>query len=334
MTNRKIILNLRKGIYSTHSNFNQMRNLRFALFVLLLGMASNLVCQNSYTAHVDQPDPLNIPSICVVTTVDTNNVVVWEKNNSIFTAYFGVYRESTRQTDQWDLLGVVNYGETSLFVDSTSNPANQSYNYKISGVDLCGNETGLSSSHKTMNLSVALGINSSFSLIWSEYKGFVVNSYDIYRGTNESDLQKIASTAAGNFSYNDYNPPMGDVYYQIEVVSPNNCDPTQLKSINSYNSSRSNMVNTMTTHVLTHKGLNSDLIVYPNPFINSITVEIPNFTNYSYYFTIYDFTGHEVYKRISNSAKIEFVRGDLLAGIYFIEVNGKELFYKKIIITD
>lgn len=311
-----------------------MKRINILLAVIFVSLTNNLLCQNSYNLSVQQPDPLLVPAICVVTTTDTNNVVVWEKSNSQFTGYFNIYRESNNQTEQWDLIGMVDYNSNSIFIDSTSNPASQSYNYKISAIDLCGNETELSTSHKTMNLSITLGINNSYSLIWSEYEGFMVNSYYIYRGTSENDLKKIASTAAGNFNYNDYNPPLGDVYYQIEVVSPNDCDPTQLKSLNTYNSSRSNLVNTKTTHLLTHQGLGSDLIVYPNPFMNSMTVEIPNFTNYSYYFTIYDFTGHEVYKQISNSEKVEFVRGNLPAGIYFIEVNGKELFYKKIVITD
>lgn len=311
-----------------------MRNLRSVIILVILGIASSVICQNNYSAHVDQPDPLTTPSICVVTTIDTNNVVVWEKNSSFFTDYFGVYRESTNQTDQWDLLGVVNYGETSTFIDSTSNPANQSYNYKISAIDLCGNETELSESHKTMNLSIALGINNSFSLIWSEYEGFVVNSYDIYRGTSETELQKIASTAAGNFNYNDYNPPLGDVYYQIEVTSPNVCDPTQLKSIATYSSSRSNIVTSKTTtSVKDHTG-SSGITIYPNPFKERLFVKVPWTGSGKYNFAVYDLAGKMIYEQRLTAHDFEFRRGDLKAGIYIVEIIGEKIYRDKIIISD
>lgn len=308
--------------------------LRSITIIFLFGITSNLICQNSYNVEVDQPDPLMIPSICVVSTVDTNNIVVWEKTNSLFTTYFGVYRESTSQTGQWDLLGQVDYSDNSIFIDSTSNPENQSYNYRISAIDLCGNETGLSVPHKTMNLSIALGINNSFSLIWSEYEGFVVNSYGIYRGTSEGGLIKIASTAGGNFNYNDNNPPSGDVYYQIEVISPNDCDPTQLKSVSSYSSSKSNIVSFKTTGLSEERKTDTGINVYPNPFSEKLYVKVPGAHIENYNITIFDITGKKVFQQKIISNPFEFIRGDLPNGLYIIEVEGDTIFRNKIVIAD
>jgi hypothetical protein len=314
-------------------------NLKFiivASILILVSLFLPVFSQNQYPVSMVQPDPVDVPSICLVTTsVNNKNVIVWEKNNSTFTGSYMVYRESTSQTAKWDLLGVVNYGDVSVFVDESSNPLNQAYNYRITAIDSCGNETDLSAPHKSMNLSIAQGINNSYSLIWSEYEGFTVTSYNIYRGGSSTDLEKIASTAAGNFNYNDNNAPEGEVFYQVEVISPNICDPSLQKSANTYSSSRSNIASNESISAISRKnGANLEYLLFPNPMKDRLQIKMPERNKVGYTISIVDLTGKKVFQETVSSGEFEFMRGDLPAGIYIIEIEGKECYRDKLIIND
>jgi len=310
--------------------------LRFAFsIVCMLGISTGSIAQNVYNAHIIQPDPIETPSICVVTTSAHNkNIIVWEKTNCSFTGFFGVYRESTSQSNQWDLLDIVAYSDYSVYIDQGSNPSNQAYNYRISSIDTCGNETVMSDSHKTMNLSIAQGINNSYSLIWSEYEGFTVSSYNIYRGKSEAGLEQIATAAAGNFNYNDNNPPAGTLYYQIEIKSPNICDPSKLKTVSTYSSSRSNIVSNETATSLIDQNDNPGFLIYPNPMNENLHVKFPVGNTTDYIFSVLDLTGKKVYEQSVNSGNFEFIRGDLQKGLYIIEIQGTDIYRKKLIIND
>ena len=72
----------------------------------------------------------------------------------------------------------------------------------------------------------------------------------------------LLTTVASNLtSYTDATAPSGFVYYQIEIVSPNTCNPTKQL----YNSSRSN-VSTNDPNYAAMNELDADAFtLYPNP---------------------------------------------------------------------
>ena len=116
------------------------------------------------------------PSICVV-SVDENdfNIVVWGKIQNAAIESFNVYRESSLQTDQYDLIGSVSNTETSVFIDSTSDASVQSNKYKIAATDICSNVTEMSAEHKTMHLTINKGFGNTWNLIWESYEGLAVS---------------------------------------------------------------------------------------------------------------------------------------------------------------
>jgi len=83
---------------------------------------------------------------------------------------------------------------------------------------------------------------------------------------------QLIGTVSGNFSsYTDLNALPGFVYYMVEVINPNNCNPEGLKSGNF----RSSVSNIVTNNILT--GTN-DLVpasieVYPNPATDRMHVK-------------------------------------------------------------
>ena len=208
-------------------------------------VTDNYGCNMGSSPFIVSNSFLNPPNICIVGVDSLNhNRLVWERQNNALIDSFYVYRESYI-AGQFDKIGALDFSETSLFVDVNSNPAIQSYRYKIAAVDTCGGLTLLSDYHKTIHLTINAGLNGSWNLIWDGYEGFAFNSYRIYRGTNSNNMNLLTQLASTANSYTDLNPPTGTVYYQIEVVKASGCypDTTSSKANTNYNTSRSNTAN-------------------------------------------------------------------------------------------
>jgi len=211
--------------------------------------------------------PINAPEICIVSVDSSNkNLVIWNKPLSLSIDTFYVYRE-TITTDVFEKIGSVPYDSMSVFVDNASLPNVQSSRYKISIFDNCGLESVKSGSHKTMHLNINQGMGTTWNLDWEPYEGFIVSSYRIFRGASPDSLQLIGTTSGGSTQFTDFTSPAGYIYYQVEVVSPNFCNPSK-----SYSSSRSNIA-TNNPNGIYENTYTSDLFsIYPNPATDKIQV--------------------------------------------------------------
>ena len=163
--------------------------------------------------------------LCLVTvdSATNKNTVIYDKTGSKNTKTFRIYKQGN-VFNQFDLLTERAYSEPNIYIDNTSNPDAFSDFYKVTAVDSCGNESALSTHHKTIHLSASQGINNRVELRWEPYEGLGYPSVNIYRGTNPSDLQLLASRPGNTISYTDVNPPRGLLYYQTEIVAPNVCE--------------------------------------------------------------------------------------------------------------
>lgn len=186
------------------------------------------------------------PEICLVgvDTISNHNIVVWERSQTTLIDSFYIYRESTI-AGVYDKIGTISYGSAGLFLDQNSNPVQRSYRYRLAAKDTCGQQTLLGDFHKTIHLTISAGMGGSWNLIWDGYEGFSFGSYRIYRGTTPSNLSLLTQLPSTINSYSDLNPPIGNVYYQIEVVNQIGCYPDSImaKANTNYNSSRSNPAN-------------------------------------------------------------------------------------------
>ena len=170
---------------------------------------------------------MTTPEICVVSVNELNkNEIVWNKSESVIIDKYNIYKESGTTNDFY-LIGQVNYTDYSTFVDNNSNPNINSNHYKISLIDDCDLETDKSLPHKTMHLTINKGMGNNWNLIWEPYDGFLVQTYNIYRGTTIDNLELLASVPASVKQYTDVSAPSGILYYQIEVICPNSCNPTK-----------------------------------------------------------------------------------------------------------
>ncbi|MFH1320500.1 MAG: T9SS type A sorting domain-containing protein [Bacteroidota bacterium] len=184
--------------------------------------------------------PANV-EICMITVDSTTgkNLIVWEKTPGLSIDSYHIYKEGT-QAGAYFQIGAVPYDSLSVFVDLQANPLQRSWRYKLTAGDTClsESESELSPMHKSIHLTVNLGINGEINLIWDHYEGFDFGTYYIYRGPSYSDMDSIDAVPSNLNSYTDLNPPSGQLYYQVAAIHPQGCTAT-LKAKN-YNSSKSN----------------------------------------------------------------------------------------------
>jgi hypothetical protein len=212
------------------------------------------------------------PQVCIVgmDSLTNENRIVWEKPLTLGIDSFYVYKESN-VSDVYTKIGATDYNQLAVFLDANSNPAVQAYRYKISALDTCGTESNVGDFHKTIHLTINQGVGNSWNLIWSHYEGLTFGSYRIYRGTSLSNMALLTTIQSNLNSYTDLTPPTGPVFYQIEVVNPNNCDPTKIMN---YGLSKSNIVNNGVIGI--SEQVLSTINVYPNPTNDKFTLNVSN----------------------------------------------------------
>ncbi|MDD5569648.1 MAG: YCF48-related protein [Bacteroidales bacterium] len=285
---------------------------------------SGCVAVDSIKVFVDK---MTTPSICMVSVDSTSgkNLVIWEKPTGLPIDSFIIYKETT-VSGVYSKIASRPYDSLSVFIDTSSAPQVKSASYKISMVDSCGYRTDTSAFHKTMHLNINQGSGTTWNLIWNDYVGFTVSSYDIYRGTNPGNLTLINSTTAGNTSFSDLTAPAGFVYYQVEVVNPNACNPTRV----SYNSSRSNVATNApqsVNEIGDLKGIN----IFPNPSNGRFFVQSPK----NAIIDIYNSVGQKIYSGKITQATKEVDLQNQKAGVYFLQLKtNSEVIIQKILITN
>jgi photosystem II stability/assembly factor-like uncharacterized protein len=252
------------------------------------------------------------PEICIVTIDSSNkNVVIWNKPSTSAIDSFYIYRE-TEATNVYTKIGAVSSNEYSIFVDTNSFPNIQSNKYEISIFDKCNFETQKSMPHKTMHLSINQGTGNSWNLIWEGYEGFQVSTYKIYRGSDRKNLTLIGTSPASNTQYSDFNAPAGYVYYQIEIISPNTCNP--YKSINAI---RSNIATN--APLALNERSNADFKMYPNPASDYLIIETKELAS-ECTLSILNINGQELIKQVAKDTKVQIDINNLPAGVYFLKL--------------
>ncbi|MBI4649160.1 MAG: T9SS type A sorting domain-containing protein, partial [Bacteroidia bacterium] len=244
--------------------------------VYSLTVTDSAGCQGIFSDSVSSIVPMYQP-ICLV-SVDSaagKNFIVWEKVQETGIDHYRIYRESNT-AGLYYIIGTASANNLSEYIDEQSYPKVRAYRYKISAVDPCGNQSPLSSHHKTIHLTMNQGIGQSYNLIWDHYEGFPFGTYLIYRHTNQTGWEVIDSMPSNLTSYTDWPPSMGQLYYRISVLKNDSCYSSgDLKEQGGpYSQSFSNLddngipVNIYSTH---HNVLNINM--YPNPSRDEVIIE-------------------------------------------------------------
>lgn len=310
-------------------NINDMSTITIPVASLITVSTSDIIgCGLADTLELEVQSPFD-EQICVVTSdsVSGNNLVVWEKTDGVGTDYYKVYRESII-IGEYDSIGMVPFTEVSSFLDVNADPRVTSYQYKISTVDNCENESELSDAHKTLHLTSSQGVNGEVNLIWDNYKGIPFSTVNILTGPTLDSMQLLSQRPSNSFTYTDLTPQFDPVYYQIEIVLDNAC--TARKSTD-YLRVRSNPVNYGVSSV-GNTFLSSKVEVFPNPTSNLFFVKIE--FEKALQFSITDLSGKVLFTNSAKAKSTEKVQVDLPEGIYlFVGKTDEGSFAKKLIVN-
>jgi len=190
-----------------------------------LSVTDSAGCNTFTIAEIPGNKPAVNP-ICMV-TVDSGtyqNEIIWEQQYSANVDYYRIYKESY-QSGVYNPIGTVDANQGGLFVDTLSDVMQRAWRYKLAVVDTCGYESQLSEHHKTIHLTMNIGLLNTVNLIWDRYEGFDYDTYYIHRRVGAT-WTLIDSVPASLHSYTDQNPVMDEtLYYMITIEHPYGCDP-------------------------------------------------------------------------------------------------------------
>ena len=199
--------------------------------------------------------------------------------------------------------------------------------------------------HKSIHLTINAGQGGAWNLIWDGYIGnFTFGSYAIYRGLDSTTMTLLTQIQSNLSSYTDLNPPSDTVFYQIEVINPFGCYPDSIftKVNTNYNSSRSNVANTMaiipqdTTGIIEVNLSSMSINIYPNPNTGKFTIATNSETHKKISIQIFNTIGKIVYSEdnveIAGSLKKQMDIGEMPNGIYYIRFVSEDFTRTKKII--
>ncbi len=272
-------------------------------------------------------NPVNIPNpgICLVTVNENNkNKIMWEKPVTDSIERFVIYKDNG---SDYLPIGFVNYEDESTFIDDNSEPQTQSARYKISYLSIYSCESELSDFHQTVLLNMTEETDSWY-LSWTPYIGVGNFTINILRGTTPDMLELIESYGSDVTEYTDNNPPVGYVYYQIEVVLSAPCDvgKSTSKLYSNIATNDPDYYILVGTNDIQKKLAHN---LFPNPTSQTFSISSDDFP---VKVQIYDAYGRIV-KSINNYSGEQIDVSDICKGIYFVKlVNKNKTFVDKLIV--
>ncbi len=266
--------------------------------------------------------PYEGEKICAVTldSATAKNLIVWEKAIGKRIMQYRIYREGAI-TGQYNLLGSTPYNAFSTFVDTGANPLQQSYRYKLSILDSCGNESSLSPMHKTNHLASNMGASGEINLQWTPYEGATYQTHKVLRSNAGSPFTLIGQVAGNMYSFTDLTPPIGQNRYFVEIEVDGGCTPTIGKGI-SFSTVQSNRV-AMNVIGIPSIDVETHFRIYPNPAKDEVTIQSSvNLSDASY--ELLDILGRTVLNGSITSDETKINIGKLSTGVYLLTVSSDD----------
>lgn len=260
-----------------------------------------------------------IPQICMTTSDSLNhNNIIWQPLSSKGKIYI---EKETNITNKYVVIDSVASGKPRLYTDLNSNSAIKPEAYRLIFKDTTqylkalnlGNSTS-SSPHRPIHLSINKGSGNSWNLLWSQYQGFSVVSYNVFRKVGTGPWQKISSVSGNVFSYTDFSS-FTNVAYKITVVAPSACDPNAW----SINESESNVADQdyLKNTILSQQDLN----ISPNPAMDEVNIVSSIKAGTIKGFIILDVLGRIVLNEAANGLKHSVSLKGLQPGNYTLMVK-------------
>lgn len=133
------------------------------------------------------------------------------------------------------------------YTDRSSNAMVASCRYRLSLIAANGQVSAPSAPHTPMHVMLTYSPMGGYNLTWNAYEGLDVGTYIIWRGTDENNMEPIASVSGWQQSYTDLSIPIGSsIYYFVSFIPMTDLVPNNSRRSPSSDdgSIRSNIVST------------------------------------------------------------------------------------------
>lgn len=254
--------------------------------------------------------------ICLATfdqATGKNKLIFDKPDNESGIGSYNIYKDIF---GVWQIIGSVNSGDSSQFIDVNSQPNSKVAKYYIETEDICNVSYSATTVHKTVLLQSSLGSTGEVNLIWNLYEGAQVWYYRILRKVWNSPYVAIDSIGNVFNTYIDNNPPTGTTSYKIEAVLFQTC---QVKA-------KTGPINNISSNSVTENtiGLEENpailFRIYPNPTQNILNIEYTGDPEHKS-IQFYDTNGKLLFKQLTDQNLIELDISDLPKGLYQLKIN-------------
>lgn len=277
--------------------------------------------KNTDTLHVNLKTAPSTPEICLVTvdSLSTHNIIVWDKTAITGASAFKIYREDV--TNVYTLIATVPYDSLSEYHDLAANPNTTTKRYKLSAIDSCGQESGMSNYHNTIYIvNSGLGQYTWNPLYTIENSGNPVDNYVLMRDDNSNGNWALITTTAGtqNTLVDPNYASFPNASYRVETLWNRNC----LSTRGAINTSRSNIKSPTSLIGINSLEGNMEITTFPNPFTSSLNFESAIYMD-KVSIELYNSIGQLVYKGNHSGNKINIQLPELANGLYHYTIKGE-----------
>ncbi len=188
---------------------------------LQLTLTNNSGCETTIQQRMQVIEQNQLPQLTIVTpNAEGKNVLIWDATGLSYLTEVRIYKETNRRNQFAELATVA--ANAGTYTDNTSNASTKAERYCIAGVLPDGTLTPQSNPHQTLHLTINRGIqDNTWNLLWNNYIGAEVVSYNILRGTTADELTLLTTISSSNTSYTDLTPDDNKPYYAIEYIVDN-----------------------------------------------------------------------------------------------------------------